>query len=151
MPELLTQKTHDESRQGEAYAPFSNDPVVYRKRFYIESYGCAMNFADSEVVASILNKEGFGATRDVEEHLVKYHERIPVEYIVQDLIELPVEVSVFYYRHPNQKKGTVSGFIDKELLHVKGDGVSTLKELTAQHPPCKIQDGGNATSAWSPF
>jgi tRNA-2-methylthio-N6-dimethylallyladenosine synthase len=67
MPELLTQKTHDESRQGEAYAPFSNDPVVYRKRFYIESYGCAMNFADSEVVASILNKEGFGATRDVEE------------------------------------------------------------------------------------
>ena len=67
MPELLTQKTHDESRQGEAYAPFANDPEVYRKRFYIESYGCAMNFADSEVVASILNKEGFGATRDVEE------------------------------------------------------------------------------------
>ncbi|WP_276502694.1 MiaB/RimO family radical SAM methylthiotransferase [Terrimonas pollutisoli] len=67
MPELLTQKTHDESRQGEAYAPFTNDPAVYRKRFYIESYGCAMNFADSEVVASILSKEGFGATRDVEE------------------------------------------------------------------------------------
>ncbi|RYY57049.1 MAG: tRNA (N6-isopentenyl adenosine(37)-C2)-methylthiotransferase MiaB, partial [Chitinophagaceae bacterium] len=33
----------------------------------IESYGCAMNFADSEVVASILNGEGYGATRNVEE------------------------------------------------------------------------------------
>ncbi|MBK8951524.1 MAG: tRNA (N6-isopentenyl adenosine(37)-C2)-methylthiotransferase MiaB [Chitinophagaceae bacterium] len=58
---------HDESRQGEAYAPFSNDPNEYKKRFFIESYGCAMNFADSEIVASILNKEGFGATRNIEE------------------------------------------------------------------------------------
>lgn len=33
----------------------------------MESYGCAMNFADSEIVASILNKEGFGATKNVEE------------------------------------------------------------------------------------
>jgi tRNA-2-methylthio-N6-dimethylallyladenosine synthase len=67
MLELVTQKTHDESRQGEAYAPFANDPVAYRKTFYIESYGCAMNFADSEVVASILHKEGFGATRHADE------------------------------------------------------------------------------------
>ena len=37
---------------------------------------------------------------DNEEQLEKYHEKIPVEYIVQDLIEYPVEVSVFYYRHP---------------------------------------------------
>jgi tRNA-2-methylthio-N6-dimethylallyladenosine synthase len=67
MLDLATDKVHDETKQGEAYAPFSNDPTVYRKRFYIESYGCAMNFADSEVVASILHKEGFGATKNVEE------------------------------------------------------------------------------------
>lgn len=60
-------KRQDENRQGEAYAPFSNDPNTYKKRFYIESYGCQMNFADSEIVASILNQEGFGATRNVEE------------------------------------------------------------------------------------
>ena len=57
----------DETRQGEAFAPFLNDPASYRKHFYIESYGCQMNFADSEIVASILNKEGFGATRNVED------------------------------------------------------------------------------------
>jgi tRNA-2-methylthio-N6-dimethylallyladenosine synthase len=67
MLDLTINKAHDENRQGEAYAPFELDPNLYKKRFYIESYGCAMNFADSEVVASILNKEGFGATRNVEE------------------------------------------------------------------------------------
>ncbi len=63
----LAGKVHDESRQGEAVAAFKHDPTTYKKRFYIESYGCAMNFADTEVVASILNTEGFGATRNVEE------------------------------------------------------------------------------------
>lgn len=67
MLDLMSDKVQDETRQGEAFAPFSNDPNQYKKRFYIESYGCQMNFADSEVVASILNKEGFGATRNVEE------------------------------------------------------------------------------------
>jgi tRNA-2-methylthio-N6-dimethylallyladenosine synthase len=57
---------HDEKRQGEAFAPFPSDPNQYKKFFYIESYGCAMNFSDSEIVASILQEEGFGATRNVE-------------------------------------------------------------------------------------
>ena len=63
----LQSKVHDESKQGEAYAPFEADPNLYKKRFYIESYGCAMNFSDSEIVASILNTEGFGATKNFEE------------------------------------------------------------------------------------
>ncbi len=67
MLDYVTDKVQDENRQGEAFAPFANDPNNYKKRFYIESYGCQMNFADSEIVASILNKEGFGATRNVEE------------------------------------------------------------------------------------
>ncbi len=58
---------HDEAKQGEAYAPITDNPSQFKKKFYIESYGCAMNFADSEVVASILQKEGFGVTRHVEE------------------------------------------------------------------------------------
>ena len=43
-----------------------NENIKYDKFFYIESYGCAMNFADSEVVASILEKSGFGGTRNIE-------------------------------------------------------------------------------------
>lgn len=63
----LKGKVHDESRQGEAFLPVQTTGETYQKRFYIESYGCAMNFADSEVIASILNTEGFGATRNLEE------------------------------------------------------------------------------------
>lgn len=63
----IAEKIHDEARQGEAYAPFNDDANIYRKKFYIESYGCQMNFSDSEIVASILNNEGFGATRNFED------------------------------------------------------------------------------------
>lgn len=37
------------------------------KRFYIESYGCQMNFSDSEIVASILAQEGYAATSQLNE------------------------------------------------------------------------------------
>ncbi len=67
MLERMNHTIHEEGRQGEAYAPFVSDPAAYNKKFYIESYGCAMNFADSEIVASILNENGFGATRNFEE------------------------------------------------------------------------------------
>jgi len=66
MLDYVTQKAHDETRQGEAFSPIVADPNEYRRLFYIESYGCQMNFSDSEIVASILNKAGFGATRNSE-------------------------------------------------------------------------------------
>ena len=60
-------RTHDEQRQGEAFAPSTESGKIYSKKFYIESYGCQMNFSDSEIVASILNQAGLGATRNYEE------------------------------------------------------------------------------------
>ncbi len=66
-PLQLPVKVHNEIRQGEAFAPFTSEINFFAKKFYIESYGCQMNFSDSEVVAAILNEEGFGATRNAEE------------------------------------------------------------------------------------
>ena len=63
----IENKLHDEVRQGEAYAPVSDSNIAYKKYFYIESYGCAMNFSDTEIIASILNSNGYGATRNLEE------------------------------------------------------------------------------------
>src|SRR5690349_444423 len=62
----IAEKIHDETQQGQAFQPLAKD-IYYPRKFYIESYGCAMNFSDSEIVASILNKKGFGATRNFEE------------------------------------------------------------------------------------
>ncbi len=43
-----------------------NTPIINKKYFYIESYGCQMNFSDSEIVASILNMEGYNLTGSIE-------------------------------------------------------------------------------------
>lgn len=59
-------KVHDEAKQGEALE-INGPKKHYDKYFYVESYGCAMNFADSEVVASILQNNGYGSTRQAEE------------------------------------------------------------------------------------
>ena len=64
MQELLSTKYHDETRQGEAFNIDTSNLEFPLKKFYIESYGCAMNFADSEVVASILQKDGFGSVKE---------------------------------------------------------------------------------------
>ncbi|PHX74352.1 MAG: tRNA (N6-isopentenyl adenosine(37)-C2)-methylthiotransferase MiaB [Chitinophagaceae bacterium] len=60
-------KSIDESRQGEAYAPINTNQNIVNKKFFIESYGCSMNFSDSEIIASILQNEGFGPTKYEEE------------------------------------------------------------------------------------
>ncbi|MGB0978295.1 MAG: tRNA (N6-isopentenyl adenosine(37)-C2)-methylthiotransferase MiaB [Croceimicrobium sp.] len=61
---LSALKDMDESLQGTALA---GDDERGDRKLYIESYGCQMNFSDSEIVASILAKEGFGTTKNVEE------------------------------------------------------------------------------------
>lgn len=59
-------KTIDESRQGEAVM-VENAGKSTGKKLYLESYGCAMNFSDSEIVASIMTEMGFETTRKMEE------------------------------------------------------------------------------------
>ena len=56
-------KEIDETKQGEVL--FYNQTAPSIKKFYIESYGCAMNFSDSEIVASILAEDGYSPTREM--------------------------------------------------------------------------------------
>ncbi len=59
-------KVIDEKRQGEPTL-LDNETDKYKKLFYIESYGCAMNFSDSEIVASILADAKYDSTKNSEE------------------------------------------------------------------------------------
>ena len=64
--DYIQQKQHDESRQGEALSIELIAPEYKNnKHFYIESYGCAMNFSDSEIVASVLAKQGYSLTSNI--------------------------------------------------------------------------------------
>ena len=58
-------KVIDEEIQGEATV--LENPKESDKKLYLESYGCQMNFSDSEIVASILDKHGYQTTRNYEE------------------------------------------------------------------------------------
>ncbi|CAM4140599.1 tRNA (N6-isopentenyl adenosine(37)-C2)-methylthiotransferase MiaB [Zobellia nedashkovskayae] len=59
------EKIIDESLQGSALALKKKN--ANGKKLYIESYGCQMNFSDSEIVASILANEGFDTTQNLNE------------------------------------------------------------------------------------
>ena len=65
-PEIELNKEIDITRQGEA-THIESDTNKNGKKLFLESYGCAMNFADSEVVASIMTNKGYSTTLDVEE------------------------------------------------------------------------------------
>ena len=61
---VLEGKTIDENKQGEALE-LPEHLSGGEKKMYIESYGCQMNFADSEIVASVMIENGFSSTKDL--------------------------------------------------------------------------------------
>ncbi len=66
----MEEKNIDESRQGEFLMVEDSAPLPEnrkQKKLLLESYGCQMNFSDSEIVASILTQQGYVTTRDAEE------------------------------------------------------------------------------------
>ena len=69
-----------------------------------------------------------------EEQLKQYHARMPAAYLVQEFLDTPYEVSVFYCRQPGSEMGAITAMIQKNLLEVRGDGRSTLEALIARSP-----------------
>ena len=69
----------------------------------------------------------------------KYINDVKGDIIIQEYIDLPFEAGVFYYRMPNEKKGTISSIVVKELLKVIGDGTSTIEELVLSSDRAKLQ------------
>lgn len=68
-----------------------------------------------------------------EQQLERYHAFMDIDYIVQEWVQYPMELSVFYYRMPDREKGIITGMLMKEMPVVEGDGVSTLSDLISNH------------------
>ncbi|GAB4380295.1 MAG: tRNA (N6-isopentenyl adenosine(37)-C2)-methylthiotransferase MiaB [Salibacteraceae bacterium] len=71
-PKIMKKQTShdtvmDEARQGAATMVSAESEFLTGKKLYIESYGCQMNFSDSEIVASILSKAGYETTRNADD------------------------------------------------------------------------------------
>lgn len=74
-----------------------------------------------------------------EQDIEQYLEEIKIDFIVQELVDLPFEFGVFYVRFPSQQAGFVNSITGKEFLSVTGDGRKTLQRLILEKDRAKIQ------------
>lgn len=87
-----------------------------------------------------LGERGFMVNKiNHEKDIAKYIASTKVDFIVQELIDLPLEFGVFYTRFPNEENGEVTSVVMKEMLSVKGDGKSTLQQLILNKDRAKLQ------------
>lgn len=73
------------------------------------------------------------------EALKKHLERFPVRFIIQEFLTLPVEMTVLFHRFPAEGKFGITSVCVKEFLAVKGDGVSTVRQLMQQNTRAVFQ------------
>jgi len=82
--------------------------VNKNKKVYIETYGCQMNFSDSEIVASILKEEGFENTTEIGEADIIFVNTCSI----RDNAEQRVRKRLHYFRSLRKKKpGLVIGLL----------------------------------------
>ena len=145
------EKIIDEKKQGERLSIKAKEGN--QRKLYIESYGCAMNFSDSEIVASILSNEGFNTTQVLEEaDLVLVN-----TCSIRDKAEQTVRKRLQKYNavkriNPGMKVGVLgcmaerlkSKFLEEEKivdLVVGPDAYKDLPNLLAE-----VEDGRNAVN-----
>lgn len=74
-----------------------------------------------------------------ESELVNYRENVPVDFLLQEYIDQPLELSVYYFRKPHEQHGIVSSLTQKVLLQIQGDGKSTIAEHIQRNPRAFLQ------------
>lgn len=145
------EKIIDENKQGESL--ILEPKEKNSRKLFIESYGCAMNFSDSEIVASILANEGFNTTQNLEDaDLVLVN-----TCSIRDKAEQTIRKRLQKYNavkkiNPGMKVGVLgcmaerlkSKFLEEEKivdLVVGPDAYKDLPNLIAE-----VEDGRNAVN-----
>ena len=152
--EKLLERKVDENKQGQVLL-LSGSKIKDRK-MYIESYGCQMNFSDSEIVASILADEGFTTTNEITEADLVFVNTCSI----REKAELTVRKRLEFYNSIKKDKnpGMLVGvlgcmaerlkeqFLEEEKLVdivVGPDSYRDLPNLIA-----KVQDGRKAVNVF---
>lgn len=66
---------------------------------------------------------------EAEADLIECISKYDIDFLVQEFVPYENEVGIFYYRYPEQEKGSISGIVGKEFLTLLGDGKNTLLQL----------------------
>lgn len=87
-----------------------------------------------------LGERGFmvhkiSSENQVETYLNSYRK----DFLIQEFLDLPVELGIFYTRMPSESEGYITSVVIKDMLTVTGDGNATVKELVLNKPRAKLQ------------
>ncbi len=145
------EKIIDEKKQGQSLQYRSKEENS--RKLFIESYGCAMNFSDSEIVASILSNEGYNTTQILEEADLVLVNTCSIRDKAEQTVRKRLEKYNAVKRiNPKMKVGVLgcmaerlkSKFLEEEKivdLVVGPDAYKDLPNLLAE-----VEDGRNAVN-----
>jgi tRNA-2-methylthio-N6-dimethylallyladenosine synthase len=144
------EKIIDENKQGESLVLDKKEGNT--RKLFIESYGCQMNFSDSEIVASILNDQGYNTTQNLEEADLVLVNTCSIRDKAEQTVRKRLEKynAVKQTQNPNMKVGVLgcmaerlkSKFLEEEKivdLVVGPDAYKDLPNLLAE-----VEDGRDA-------
>lgn len=87
-----------------------------------------------------LGERGFMVERiNNENDVSEYMSRVRCDFLVQELVDLPLEFGIFYTRFPHKAEGKVTSVVMKEMLTVVGDGKTSLQELILKIDRARLQ------------
>ncbi|GAB1857323.1 tRNA (N6-isopentenyl adenosine(37)-C2)-methylthiotransferase MiaB [Flavobacteriaceae bacterium MHTCC 0001] len=144
------EKIIDESKQGQSLVLDKKEGNT--RKLFIESYGCQMNFSDSEIVASILNEQGYNTTQNLEDADLVLVNTCSIRDKAEQTVRKRLEKynAVKQTQNPNMKVGVLgcmaerlkSKFLEEEKivdLVVGPDAYKDLPNLLAE-----VEDGRDA-------
>jgi len=76
-----------------------------------------------------------------ESDVEKYLSEIKIDFLAQELVDMPLEFGVFYVRYPSEPTGRVNSIVGKEMLYVTGDGRKILEQLILEKDRARLQWG----------
>lgn len=71
--------------------------------------------------------------------LIAYAQHATIDFHIQEFVAFKEEVGIFYYRHPGETRGRISGIVKKEFLSATGDGTHSIRQILASQPRAKLQ------------
>jgi hypothetical protein len=74
-----------------------------------------------------------------DEELNNYLVINPVDFLIQEYIDLPIELGIFYYRYPGKNEGKITSIVKKKMLEVTGNGKDTIRILMGAYPRARLQ------------
>jgi hypothetical protein len=75
-----------------------------------------------------------------EDQLISYATMVRRNFLLQTYVNFPMELSIFYVRHPSWQQGKITSITGKKFLSVTGDGTSTMKKLIHENPRTLMQE-----------